>query len=63
VYLCSDLDTITRRGPKHARVDWENRELEEAITARDEAVPTTSRDRACYDADLQVAETLARMPM
>jgi hypothetical protein len=51
-YLCSDLDTVARRGPEHTRVDRANREQEEAIAAWDKAVAAAARDRACYHADL-----------
>ncbi|KAM0892637.1 hypothetical protein ACQ4PT_025627 [Festuca glaucescens] len=36
-YMCSDLDSLQRRGPSPARVEQENRELAGAIAARDEA--------------------------
>ncbi|KAK1618181.1 hypothetical protein QYE76_023698 [Lolium multiflorum] len=59
-YMCSDLDSIVRRGPEHARVDRENRELEDAIAARDEVVVTSARDRACYHTDMAAAEAAAK---
>jgi hypothetical protein len=62
VYLCSELDAVARRGPEHARVDREKRELEEAIATRYEAVAASARYKARYHADLQAAEALVRMP-
>jgi hypothetical protein len=41
--MCSDLDSLQRRGPSLARVEQENRELEDAIAARDEAVAEVRR--------------------
>jgi hypothetical protein len=55
-YLCSDLDLVERRGPEHARVDRENRELEDAHAARDEAVVVAASDRARYHADMTTAK-------
>ncbi|KAK1669001.1 hypothetical protein QYE76_057160 [Lolium multiflorum] len=34
--MCSDMDSLQRRGPSPARVEQENRELEAAFAARDE---------------------------
>jgi hypothetical protein len=53
-YLCSDLDSVARRGPELAR--QENRELVDAITARDESVTAVARDKARYHADMVAAE-------
>jgi hypothetical protein len=61
-------------GWDHTRIDRENRELAEAITARDEAVEAAARDRARYRADLatiavkemarmEAAEELARLAL
>lgn len=49
--MCSDLDSLQRRGPSPARVEQENRELEVTIAARDEAV-AAARDRARFVADV-----------
>jgi hypothetical protein len=49
--MCSDLDSLQRRGPSPARVEQENRELEVAIAARDEAV-AAARGRARFVADV-----------
>jgi hypothetical protein len=55
-YLCSNLDAVACRGPEHTRVDQENRKLEEAIAARDEAAVATARERARYHAALHAVE-------
>jgi hypothetical protein len=49
-----------RKGPEYARVDRENRELKDAITARDEAVAASARDRACYHSDMAAAEVATK---
>jgi hypothetical protein len=51
-YMCSDLDSLQRRGPSPARVEQENRELAGAIVTRDEAVAEAARDRARFHAQL-----------
>jgi hypothetical protein len=51
-FVCSDLVVVALAGPDHARIFRENRELQDAITARDEAVATAARDRARYREDL-----------
>jgi hypothetical protein len=56
VYLCSDLDSVARRGPKPAYFDHENRELADAIATRDEAVAVAARDRARYHTDMVVVK-------
>jgi hypothetical protein len=58
-----DLATVVWMGRDHTRIDRENRELEEAITARDEAVEAAARDRVRYRADLAtiVVKEMARM--
>jgi hypothetical protein len=57
--MCSDLDSLQRRGPSPARVDQENRELEDAIAARDEEVAKVARDRAHFHAQLAALEAVA----
>jgi hypothetical protein len=47
-----DLATVVWMGRDHTRIDRENRELEEAIAARGEAVEAAVRDRARYHNDL-----------
>ncbi|KAK1615002.1 hypothetical protein QYE76_020519 [Lolium multiflorum] len=37
-YMCSDLDSLGRRGPSPAWAEHENRELADVIAARDDAV-------------------------
>jgi hypothetical protein len=39
-------------GPDYARIDRENCEMQDAITAREEALAATSKDRARYREDL-----------
>nr|XP_051207341.1 uncharacterized protein LOC127323208 [Lolium perenne] len=51
-YMCSDLNSLQRRGPSPARVEQENRELAGAVAARDEAVAEVGRDRARFHAQL-----------
>ncbi|KAK1608681.1 hypothetical protein QYE76_032354 [Lolium multiflorum] len=51
-YMCSDLDSLQRRVPSPAWVEQENRELADAITARDEAVVEAARDMARYHAQM-----------
>jgi hypothetical protein len=59
--MCSDMVAVAWMGRDHTQIDHENRELEEAIATRDEAVAATARDRAHYHNDLvAVAEELAR---
>jgi hypothetical protein len=43
---------IAWAGPDHTRIDWENRKLHDAITAREEAVTAAAKDRARYREDL-----------
>jgi hypothetical protein len=54
--MCSDLDSLARRGHSPARVDQENRELADAIAGRDDAVVAVARDRARYHAHMAVVE-------
>jgi hypothetical protein len=43
-YMCSNLDSLQRRGPSPAWVEQENRDLAGAIAARDEAMAVVARD-------------------
>jgi hypothetical protein len=46
-YMCSDFDSVAWRRPSPAWVEQENRELADAIAARDDAgAATAARDRA-----------------
>jgi hypothetical protein len=56
VYLCSDLDEVTWRGPENAQDNLKNRELEHAIVARDITVAVAARNGARYHANLQAVE-------
>jgi hypothetical protein len=51
-YVRPDLATAAWMGWDHARIDWENRELEEANAARVKAVEAAARDRDRYHNDL-----------
>jgi hypothetical protein len=51
-FVRSDLVAIAWAGPDHTRIDWENRKLHDAITAREEAVAAAAKDRARYREDL-----------
>jgi hypothetical protein len=55
-YLCSDLDSVSRRGPDPAGVEQENLEPANTIAVRDEEVVTTAREKACYHADMAATE-------
>jgi hypothetical protein len=48
----SDLAAVAWRGREHTRIDRENRELEEAITTRDETMSAGATDKARCHADL-----------
>jgi hypothetical protein len=54
--MCSDLDSLARRGPSPARVEQENRELADAIIAREDAVAAAARDRTHYHAQMAAAQ-------
>ncbi|KAK1618564.1 hypothetical protein QYE76_024081 [Lolium multiflorum] len=58
--LCSDLDSLQRRGPSPARVEQENRDLAVAIAARDEAMAEVARDRARFVAQLAGLQAAAQ---
>jgi hypothetical protein len=45
-YVRSDLAMVTQRGREHTWIGRDNREREEAIAARDEAVAAMTRDGA-----------------
>jgi head-tail adaptor len=51
-FVRSDLVAEAWEGMDHAWIDRENHELQDAITARKEAVAATARDRARYREDL-----------
>jgi hypothetical protein len=51
-YVRSDLAAVAWRGREHTRIDRENRELEEAITTRDETMSAGATDKARCHADL-----------
>jgi peptidoglycan hydrolase CwlO-like protein len=48
----SNLAEVAWMVRDHTRIDRENRELEEDIVAREEAIAAAARDKARYHADL-----------
>jgi hypothetical protein len=63
VYVCSDPAPAAWRGHDHTQINQENRELEEAIAARDEAAKVAAMDITHYHADVAAVavEEMARV--
>jgi hypothetical protein len=62
-FVRSDLVAVAWAGPDHARIDQENREPLDVITATEEAVAAAARVRARYREDLAHRGGCAASPL
>jgi hypothetical protein len=63
IFVRSDLVAMAWAGPDHARIDQENREPLDVITATEEAVAAAARVRARYREDLAHRGGCAASPL